>query len=465
MTSPTPSSADTVISNVILITMNAQRDVLTDAAIAIEGSRISWIGPASEAASITTGHHIDGRDQVVTPGFINTHVHITGDPLTRHFMPDDLRDKDKLFTWVMPRYFAHRPEDEQLSAHYCGIELLKGGTTTFLEAGTIRHLDHAAQGLRQAGIRARIGAWVEGRAFDPKDDQTALIDAAIKVMEEEITTYPQSREDLIAAWPILVGHNTNPDEVWQAAKRIADDAQVGVAAHMSPFASDPEWYMANTGKRPMVHLESLGVLGETTTITHATQIDDDEADVFARTGTNIAYCPLASLKGAFGVTQHGRYHTMRAAGVNIAFATDGYDPEILQAARIGLGTFKDLAADEGSMNALNALEAITINGAKALGLADQIGSIEVGKEADIVCFNTRTVQWRPLLSPVDQLIYSADGRSIDSVWVGGKQRIAGGDVVGVDEAALLDQVQSAAQGIMERSGLPAFQRSYAMKPA
>lgn len=215
----------------------------------------------------------------------------------------------------------------------------------------------------------------------------------------------------------------------------------------------------------MVHLESLGVMGSNTTITHATQIDDAEAEAFARTGTNIAYCPLASLKGAFGVTAHGRYHTMRQAGVNIAFATDGYDPEILQAARIGLGTFKDLASDEGSINALNALEAITVNAAQALGLSDEIGSIEVGKEADIVCFDTRNVQWRPLMSPVDQLIYSADGRSIDSVWVAGQQRIAGGRAVGVDEAALIDQVQGAAQAILERSGLPPLKRSYAIKPA
>lgn len=460
----TPRHADTVISNAILITMNAQRDVLSDAAIAMEGSRISWIGPAAEAKSITAADHIDGTGKVITPGFINTHVHITGDPLTRHFMADDLNDKDKLFTWVMPRYFAHEPEDEELSALFCSIELMKAGTTTFLEAGTVRHLDHVAQGVRTAGIRARIGDWVEGRAFDPKDNQTALIDTAIRQMQDEVAAYPQSRENLIAAWPIMVGHNTNPDAVWQAAKQIADDAHIGLAAHMSPLGSDPEWYLANTGKRPIAHLEAIGVLGPNATITHATHIDAQEADIFASTDTNIAYCPFATLKGAFGVTRMGRYHTMRQAGVNIAFATDGYDTEILQAARIGLGTLKDLDGDEGSMNALHALEAITINGAKLLGLEDQIGSLEVGKEADIVSFDTNNVQWRPLLSPLDQLIYSADGRSIDGVWVAGKQQIAASKPIHVDEEKMLIDVQSAAKRVLARSGLP-FKRSYAIRPA
>lgn len=464
MPSAPPKRADTVITDTILITMNPARDVLTHAAIAFDNGRISWIGSAANAQQIDATHTIDGSNRVISPGFINTHVHITGDPLTRHYMPDDLKDDDKLFTWVMPRYFAHEPEDEELSALYCSLELLKGGTTTFLEAGTVRHLDHVARGVRKAGIRARIGTWIEGRAFDPKEDETTLIDHAIKLMEDEVKTYPQRTDDLIAAWPILVGHNTNPDQVWQAAKRIADDAGVGVAAHMSPYNSDPEWYLANTGKRPIEHLETLGVLDENTTITHATYLSDSECGIFAGTRANIAFCPFATLKGGFGAAQAGRYPSMYRAGVNITFATDGYDTEILQAARVGLGIYKDIEANVSNFAAIGALEAITINGAKALGLDHEIGSLEVGKQADVVSFNTRSIQWRPLLSPLDQLIWAADGRSIDSVWVAGNQRIANGRSVDIDEDALLDQVEVAAKGVMKRANLP-FLRSWAMRPA
>jgi len=458
------TSADTLITDTIIITMNAARDVLTDAAIAWKDGRISWIGPTSQAGNIKAKQTIDGAGHVISPGFINTHVHITGDPLTRHFMPDDLTDENKLMDWVIPRYYAHTPEDEQLSALYCGIELLKGGTTTFLEAGTIRHLDHAAEGVRQAGIRARIGAWVEGRAFDPSVDEGQLIDEAIAIMEKEVAAYPQNTDDLIAAWPILVGHNTNPDEVWKAAKLIADKAGVGVAAHMSPYDSDGQWFLSHTGKRPIDHLGDLGVLGPNTTITHATYLSDRECDVFSSTKTNISFCPFATLKGGFGAAKAGRYPQLKRAGVNIAFATDGYDTEILQAARIGLGLYKDIEADVTSLGALGALEAITVNAAKLLGLEDDIGSLEVGKQADVVCFGTAHIQWRPLTSPIDQLIWAADGRSIDSVWVAGQQRISGGKSTEHDETALFKKVDAAASAILERTNLP-FKRSWSTRPA
>lgn len=459
-----PTNADLVITNALLITMNAQRDVLTDAALAIKDGKICWIGPSSEASAIDATSKIDASDRVITPGFINTHVHITGDYLTRHYAPDDLDDDARLFNWVIPRYDAHGAAAERLSALYGGLSLLKGGTTTFLEAGTVRHLDHIADGLRQAGLRARISNWIEGRAFDPSQDQTALIDSAISVMEEQMKRYPEKPDDLVAAWPILVGHNTNPDEVWQGAKQIATDAGVGIAAHMSPYDTDPQWYLANVGKRPMVHLADLGVLDENTTITHATYLDEAEVDVFARTKTNIAFSSYATLKGGFGAAKSSQYAQLHRRCVNITFSTDNYAPEILQAARIGVGIIKDLDASVIHMNAMDGLAAITIGAAKAMGLENEIGSLEVGKSADMVSFDTNHFQWQPLISPVDQLIWDADSRTIDRVWVAGKERIVGGRSVDVDEAALLKDVATASKAVLERSGLP-FNRTWATRPA
>ncbi|MEM7570190.1 MAG: amidohydrolase family protein [Pseudomonadota bacterium] len=458
------TAADTLITNTILITMNAARDVLTHAAIAWKEGRIVWVGSAADATKIDASTVIDGRDKVIAPGFINAHVHITGDPLTRHYMPDDLTDENKLMAWVMPRYSAHTPEDETLSALYCSLELMKAGCTTFLEAGTVAHLGHAIEGVRQAGIRARMSSWIEGRAFDPSQDESALIDDAIKAMEAQAKAYPNAPETLVSAWPILVGHNTNPDAVWQAAKDIAKSSNAGVAAHMSPYDSDGQWYLREVGKRPIEHLEDLGVLDPDTTITHATYLSDAECDAFVRTKANIAFCPFATLKGGFGAAKAGRYAQLRKRGVNIAFATDGYDTEILQAARIGLGLYKDIEADVTTMGAVGALEAITIHAAKALGMESEIGSLEVGKQADVISFDTKHIQWRPLLSPLDQLIWAADGRSLDSVWVAGQQRIAGGKSVDFDEEELFVRVEEAAKGVIERSGLP-FKRDWSMRPA
>ncbi|MEM9881019.1 MAG: amidohydrolase family protein, partial [Pseudomonadota bacterium] len=345
-----------------------------------------------------------------------------------------------------------------------GLALLKGGTTTFLEAGTVRHLDHIADGLRHVGIRARISNWIEGRAFDPSENETALFDRAIEVMQEQVAQFPERPDDLVAAWPILVGHNTNPDAVWQAAKQIAKAAGVGIAAHMSPYDVDPQWYLSNVGARPMVHLEGLGVMDARTTITHATYLDAAECDVFNQTGASIAFCPIATLKGGFGAAKHSAYAELFKIGVNITFATDNYEAEILQAARVGVGVIKDLDATVVHMNAADGLAAITIRAAQALGLDHDIGSLEVGKAADMVSFNTRTPQWQPLISPLDQLIWGADGRTIDRVWVAGKERIANGRSVDIDEDALLDQVQAASKAILARADLP-FKRNWSIRRA
>ena len=454
---PRTIAADFVITETVIITQNANRQVMTNAAIAVANKKIVWIGDqASCDAQVAADEKIDGRDFILTPGFINGHVHITGDPLTRHYTPDDINDDDRLFTWTIPRYEAHTPDDESLSAKYCAIELLKSGSTTFLEAGTIRFLDEAAEGLSQTGIRGLIGTWVEGRASGPGEDEAELTAQAIKILEDQSTRYPDTADARLVAWPILVGHAMNSAGVWRAAKSIADNLGIGFAAHMSPYQADPDTYLAEFGCRPLEQLDKWGVLGPNLTLTHATHLDDAEVALLASTGTNVAYCPFASLKGAFGVAQHGKYVEMLAQGTKIMFATDGYDCDILPNARLGAAIFKDLAADVGAISAQQTLDMITCTAAEALGIASKIGSLEVGKNADILAFDTRKFQLRPLLSPVDQIVWSADERSLHSVWVDGERLIEDSHSTKLDEEALLDEAQAAGAEIIRRANLPAI---------
>src|SRR5262249_19828508 len=156
-------------------------------------------------------------------------------------------------------------------------------TTCFLEAGTIRHLDAVVDGLEGSGIRARVGGWVEGRESDPAHP-TGATDRAIKTLEDEIQRYPGADGRRVAAYPILVGHNTNSDAVWQAAKRLADSHGLAVSAHMSPFRSDPDWYLKHTGHRPIEHLAHIGVLGANVALTHLAHIDSHELQLLADSG-------------------------------------------------------------------------------------------------------------------------------------------------------------------------------------
>ncbi len=453
----TPERVDTLISGAVIVTQDEERRIIRDGALAIRGDRIAALGKRSELEDkVDATSVIDGRRFVITPGFIDAHIHITGDPLTRGYVPDDISDAfgDTLQRWVIPRYLAHTPADERLSARLAAVEMLRAGTTCFLEAGTIRYLDEVFEGLVEAGIRGRIGAWVEGRAFSPEDDEAALTGKAIRLLEQEVARFPADSGARLAAWPILIGHSTNTDEVWKAAKALADASNLGVSAHLSPYRADPAWYLDNLGRRPVAHLAEIGVLGDNLCLTHLVHIDDHEAALLAESRTNAILCPFAALKGAFGISALGRAPEMAQAGMNIALGTDGYGSDLMQKMALAAALFKDARQDTKIFPAGQALDMATLNGARALQLQDEIGSIAVGKKADFVLHDTDRPEWRPVLNVLQQLVWCADGRGVHSVWVDGVRVVENYRHTQVDEDELYAAAQVAGEAIIKRSGIP-----------
>ena len=453
----TLARADTLIKGAVIVTQDEERRIIRDGALAVRGDRIAALGTRDEIEDkVEAANVIDGRRFVITPGFIDAHIHITGDPLTRGYVPDDISDEfgDTLRRWVIPRYLAHTPADERLSARLAAVEMLRAGTTCFLEAGTIRYLDEVAEGLVEAGIRGRIGAWVEGRAFSPEDDEAELTGRAIRLLEREVERFPAHSGARIAAWPILIGHSTNTDEVWRAAKALADANDLGVSAHISPYRADAAWYLENLGRRPVEHLAEIGVLGDNLCLTHLVHIDDREAALLAESRTNAILCPFAALKGAFGISALGRAPEMAEAGMNIALGTDGYGSDLMQKMALAAGLFKDARQDNKIFPAGQALDMATLNGARALQLQDETGSIAVGKKADFVLHDTDRPEWRPVLNVLQQLVWCADGRSVHSVWVDGVRVVENYRHTLIDEEELYAAAQAAGEAIIKRSGIP-----------
>jgi 5-methylthioadenosine/S-adenosylhomocysteine deaminase len=445
----------TLITHSVLVTLDTQRRIITDGALAFRGDRIIALGKTHELRGrFADAEVIDGRRFVVTPGFIDAHIHITGDPLTRGYIPDDIDAgfEDKLTRWVIPRFVSQTPEDERLSAQLAAVQMLRSGTTCFLEAGTIRHLDAVVDGLNASGIRARVGAWVEGRDADPKR-QTAATDFAIRALEDEVQRHPADGR-LVAAYPVLIGHNTNSDAVWQAARRLADAHGLTVSAHMSPFCSDPDWYLKHTGRRPLEHLDHIGALGPNLALTHLAHIDAHEQALLAASGASAIFCPMSALKGAFGVSQQGRLPEMGAAGINLALGTDGDPPDLMQKMSLAAALFKDSRRDPRVFPAQQVLEMATLGGARALRLQHQLGSLEVGKKADLVMHDTHRPEWQPLLNALHQLVWSSDGRAVHSVFVDGVRLVDDYRCTLIDEAELYRQAADAAAALLTRSQVP-----------
>ena len=450
-----PIPADTLIVGATLVTMDAGRRVIEDGALAIAGDRIVAAGPRHEVEPVVRARErIDGRRFVMTPGFVNGHVHVT-ETLLKNLIREDMAFDEAIWGWLVPLYHSHTPEEQRIAAQLAAVSMLRNGTTCFLEAGTLLDLDAAVDGLAETGIRGRVGRWVQDRAFDPADDQSAMTDAAIASLQDELDRHPGAGGRLISAWPLLIGHMTATDTLWQAARSLADAHGTGVSAHMSPVENDTAWFLANTGRRPIEHLAELGVLGRHLSLTHVVHVGSEEVALLAGSGTTVTHCPFAALKGGYGATALGRFPEMRAAGINLMLGTDGADhADLMRAVHLVAGLFKDARRDVGLFPAADALALGTRNGAKALGLGDQIGALTVGRKADLVLHDVDRPEWRPLHDAVRQLVWSADGRGVHSVWVDGQRVVDAYHCVTIDEERLYAQAQAAADAIAGRFVAP-----------
>ncbi len=449
---------DTLIVGSHVVTMNPTRDVIRHGAVAIRGNQIVDVGKQSDLEALYTATNTVGGDRfVVTPGMVNTHIHVTGEPLTRGYVPDDTPFEENVFMWLCPLYSVYTAEEERLSAQLAAVEMLKSGTTTFLEAGTIRFLDDVIDGLVEVGIRGRVGNWIWDLPPEP-DVYKQNTDTAISTLQQQLVDHAQDATARIGTWSILVGHTTASDPLWKAARELATEHNTPMSFHMSPAKLDPEGFVAEFGQRPMIHLAELGILGPDVAMTHCVQVDDQELAVMAELGVNVAHCPTTALKVSYGVTQVGKFPEMVQAGINVSIGTDGNNAsnysDLMRATYLVAGLFKDARQDPQMFPAEMAYEMATLGGAKTMQMEDSIGSLEVGKRADVVMHDTDRPEWRPLLNVANQLVWSADGRGVHTVFVDGVKVVEAGQMTTIDEGTFYDRCQRAGEAITARSGLP-----------
>jgi cytosine/adenosine deaminase-related metal-dependent hydrolase len=453
-----PEPIDLLVKGWYVVTMNPTRDIIYDGAIAVRGDTIVDVGKTADLErQYTAARTIGGSRFVVTPGLVNTHIHITGEPLTRGYVPDDTPFEENVFAWLCPLYATYDAADERLSAQLAAVEMLRTGTTCFLEAGTVRFLDDVVDGLREVGIRGRVGRWVWDLPPEPSVYRQHT-DDAIAHLQRQLDVHRDHDNGRVAAWSIIVGHTTCSDPLWKAAKQLADEHGTGMSFHMSPARLDPDGFLAEFGQRPMVHLDGLGILDTNVAMTHCVHVDDHELSLMAARGAHVAHCPTTALKVSYGITQIGKIPEMVLRGINVAIGTDGNNAsnysDLMRAIYLVAGLFKDARMDPQMFPAEKVYEMATLGGARLMQLETVIGSLEPGKRADLVLHDTDRPEWRPLLNVVNQLVWSADGRGVHTVLVDGRVVVDDYRCTTIDEEALWARAQDAGESITARSGLP-----------
>lgn len=420
--------------------MNAQRDILQDCAVAISGQHIVEIGSYSKLHRQYPDALVVGdATSVVTPGYINAHQHLTGDRLLRSAIPDTISSYDAIFNWVVPLHEQLTSHDDEFSATASLVEAVSNGITFTVEAGTVAHPYDVVRAFENVGARGTIARWGWDIGNGP---QVGTVDEVLARQRELINHVNiNSTSQLVHAWVSLVGHDFMSDELVVGASQLARELFTHLTFHMSPHGGDAISYIKRTGKRPLVHLNDLGVLGNHVLVAHAVHIDDRECDIIIDSGTAVVSCPWAYLRLAQGITGFGRHATLMRKHARLALGCDsenaGDAVDMIRAAALFIGLARDGEMDPTVASAYDALELITIRGAEAIGLDHIIGSLEIGKYADVVVHRTDTPQWTPPSpDPVLQLIWASDGRSVSDVIVDGHQIVQNGVCITVDEVAL-----------------------------
>ncbi|MDE2843898.1 MAG: amidohydrolase family protein [Chloroflexota bacterium] len=449
-----PDSSIKIEGAKFLVTVDPERRIIQDGSVLIEGQRIARIGKSAELADVPADRVIGASDMVVTPGFVNGHMHISYAHATRGVFPDDLGPA--YLSNVFALQGAMTDEEEYLTSLLAITELLKYGTTCFVDPGSTKGLDACMQAYEESGCRIVVGWQVTDRP-NPINLPVYETAEAVRLMEQTIRQYDHRLEDRVRAWAMPFSPSFSSEELLLAAGALADQYGTRMTLHFNNGSRYVQDCLQSYGMRPTQYLESLGILKSSLTLAHGLGIDQSEVEAISQNGSSVVMCPTAAIKGGNGVAHDGMLPELLAAGATVGLGTDaGNNSNLLETMRsmyLAAVLYKDARRDVGMIPAETALELATIGGANALGLGDEVGSIEVGKKADLVLFDTRRAEWRTLFNPVNNLVYNADGRSVHTVIVDGKVRVEDHRPLFADEWALVQRVQELGENLLQRVGV------------
>ena len=449
-----PTGADLLVEGEWVLTMDPSRTMIRDGAVAVHGGRIVDVAPAAELERRwQPATRLGGPGRLVVPGFVNAHQHLTGDRLARSTIPDAIASHQAIFDWAVPLHTAHTPDDDELSATLALVDAATRGVTFTVEAGTVGHPERVLAAYDQVGVGGTLGSWGSDSAGLPFSGDVATVLDRQRHVLELATGHPR-----VAGWVTLVGHDLMSDELVGEASRLAVEAGTNLTFHLSPSDSDVTAYLARTGRSPVEHLDELGVLGGHVLIAHGVHVDETELDVLLSSDTALVSCPWAYLRLGQGVTRAGRHAEFVRRGGRLAIGCDaenaGDAVDVLRAAALAVGLARDSGAALDRFGAHTAFELATIAGAEAIGMAGELGSLEIGKRADVVVVDTTGPAWQPASAdPVLGLIWGAGTSRISDVVAGGRVVVQDGRCVTVDVDVLAVRAKEASERLIRDAGL------------
>ena len=406
--------------------------VLEHHAVAVHEGRILAVLPEAEAH-----RRYDAREQVelprhaLIPGLVNAHTHAAMS-LFRG-LADDLPLMDWLHQHIWPAEMKWVSEDfVRQGTELAVAEMLKGGTTCFNDMYFFP--EAAAAAAREAGIRAAVGLITIDFPSPYAQNADEYLSKGLQ-LHDDLRNSERVGTVFAPHAPYTVGNGP-----LAKIRTFSEELDIPITIHLHETAHEIEEAVKATGKRPLQRLAELDLLNPRLIGVHMTQLEDEEIPLLAQAGAHVVHCPESNLKLASGFC---RVQALLDAGVNVALGTDGAasnnDLDMIGEMRSAALLAKGVSGEATALPAAAALRLATLNGARALGLEDRIGSLVAGKSADMTAVDLSDVGSQPLYDPVSQLVYTATRHQVTDVWVAGRPLLHGGRLTTLDEAGLLQK--------------------------
>jgi 5-methylthioadenosine/S-adenosylhomocysteine deaminase len=452
----TGQQADLLVRNIDwLITVDPQRRLVRDAAIVVKGGKFVAIGKSAEIGKAWRADLVvEAKGMVVTPGFIDNHLH-SSFQMSRG-LADEANAQSFLFDHMYPYEGAMTEEDVYVSASLAAIELLRHGVTCFIDPGNY-HPDSTIRAIGASGMRMVVAR----SSFDKTKSVLGLLPASmIETTEhclacttEVFDKYMGKNKGRLSVSASFRGLNNASDELILGLKQIADKHQATLQTHACFSYSTHDSSVAQYGMPEIERLESLGVLDERMLVVHSGWLEPHEIALLVKRKPTLVCAPSSSIHNGYGNIVVGKLPELMALGVNVSLGSDhacSGSVDMVQEMRYCACGYKEARINPRVMPPERAVEMATINGAKGAGLADRIGSIEVGKEADFVLFDATVSEWQPLFNPVSNLVYSATGNTVKHVFIAGDQVVRDGRLTQIDQDQVMKEVSKTAERIAGR---------------
>lgn len=426
---------DALISARWILPIAPKNQILEAYALAIRREYIVNLLPLDEAKEkYYAEQYINLKDHVLMPGLINAHTH-TPMNLFRG-LADDLQ----LFDWLQKHIWPAEKalintESVQAGVRLAIAEMLRGGITCFNDSYFFH--DTIAEMANKAGIRACIGVLVMSVPTKwAKDEKAYLARAKETLLQKEHR--PLITWTLAPHAPYTVS-NTALKEI----KKLSDQCDLPIHMHIHETKEEIERELKKYGKRPLTRLHELGLLSHKLIAAHMTQLTSEEIELVHHRQVNVVHCPESNLKLASGIAPVVK---LLKAGINVAIGTDSAasnnDLDLFSEMRTAAFIAKVSDADPTYLPAKEIIKMATLNGAKALGLSDKIGSLEAGKFADVIALDLSSFLTQPVFNPISHLVYAINRLQVSDVWVAGEQLLRQGEFIKLDiECILKDSLQ------------------------